>query len=154
MFYITKEELKTHLKSYNVDAITDNDDDIVEKAITAAIQEAQSYLGRYQVEKLLPVVLPNEWQEWQPPEGFVRDENLMNKVKDIACWQLCKLGNVNIHLDLFRTAYEDAREWLQMVRKGDPTPYGWPRIENDPNTEYIEGASIQWKSNKKRNNHF
>lgn len=152
MAYLTKTDLATHIYGENINTITRSDDTIVDRAIAAGIAEAKSYLGRYHLNHLF-------WDGALPaPAGVtgqpVEDENLKNKVKDIAAWHLVKLANPNINLELFRTAYEDAIDWLKLVQSGKSSPYGWPYFVDDPDTPYVEGGPIQWTSNPKRSNHF
>lgn len=152
---ITKQSLQTHLYGENIEAITRGNDAIVNIAIATGVAEAQSYLARYNIPTLLPTAPLDGWpDDWTPPTGFVRDENLLNKTKDLICWHLIKLANPNINLELFRTAYEDAIEWFKQIMKGQAQPYGWPLRVDDPDTTYVEGGQIQWASNLKRNNYF
>ena len=157
MAYLTKEDLATHIYGENIDTITRGDGSIVAKAISAGLAEAQSYLGRYIIGYLfwdgvtVPDPAPSWWGLGITP---ITDENLKNKVKDLAAWHLVKLANPNINLELFRTAYEDAIDWLKLVQSGKSTPFGWPYRVDDPETPYVEGGTIQWTSNPKRNNHF
>lgn len=149
---ITKESLTSHLYGENIEAITRGNNLTVNEAIAAGMAEAQSYLARYNISLLLPLMPEGGWGTWVKPQGFVSDANLVNKTKDLICWHLVKLANPNINLELFRTGYEDAIAWFEKVQSGKATPYGWPIRADDPNTEYQEGGSIQWTSNKKRDN--
>ncbi len=138
--YLVKDDLLTHIYSESIEEITREDDTIVERAISAAIAEAKSYLSRYDLALLFA--------------DDADDENLRNKVKDLACWHLIKLSNPNIDVAMFRTAYEDARRWLEGVMKGQVDPAGWPRKANDPETGFPEGGAVGHSSNTKRVNHF
>lgn len=142
MAYLVKADLETHIYGENINEITRNDDTKVEKAINAAIAEAKSYLSKYDLSKLFA----------DPPDPD--DENLKNKVKDLACWHLVKLSNPNINLELFRTGYEDAVAWLTKIMKGQADPQGWPYRVDDANTPYNESGTISWNSNPKRTNNF
>ena len=141
---ITKDDLASHIYLNKINAITRNNDELVNNSILAGINEAKSYLSRYQLDKIFNPDNPN----------FFNDENLKNKVKELVCWQLVKLSNPEVDLTLFRTNYEDAIEWLKLVRKGDPTPFGWLLVVDDPDTDYNEAGTLQWHSNRKRNNQY
>lgn len=120
--------------------------DLVTKAINAAVAEVKSYLTKYDLFKLFG-------DDITP--AVVDDEHLRNIVKDVACWYLVRLANPNIDLALFRTIYEDAIKWLQLVQKGQADPAGWPYPEDDPNTEEDESAgTVRWSSNQKRGQHY
>jgi phage gp36-like protein len=116
------------------------DVDIVSKAINAAISETKSYLSRYDRTKLF--------------DGTVTDENLKDKVKDIACWHLIKLANPNIDVAMFRTAYEDAIAWLKDIQRGVADPEGWLYPTDDSATDFDENTAVKLYSNTKRTNHY
>ena len=131
---ITIADLQTHIYSENLDAISRGDDTLITRAIAAGIDEAKSYLSvKYDVAAI-----------FADTPGGTTDQNLLNKTKDLA--------NPNINLELFRTAYEDAIDWFTKILKGQMNPVGWPLREDDPDTDYEEGGSLQWSSNTKRNN--
>ena len=142
MAYLTQAELKTHMREEIVDKITRNDDTIVETAIAAGIAEAKSYLGKYNTTALLG------------DTPTVTDVNLKMKVKDLACWHLVKLCNPNISVAMFRTAYEDAIEWLINIMKGQSDPEGWTYKTDDADTDRTEGQGFSYNSNTKRTNHW
>ena len=116
--------------------------DIVSKAIDAAIAEAKSYLGKYDLDALLGTA------------PTVTDENLKMKVQDLACWHLVKLANPNVSVAMFRTAYEDAIAWLEKIMKGQMDPAGWTYKTDDEDTDRTEGQGFFNTSNTKRNNHW
>ena len=144
-YLINAEDLSTHLYPEIVDTITRSEGDIVERAISSAIAEAKSYLSRFDLPKLFGS--PED-----DPE--IEDEHLKNIVKDIACWQIIKLANPNINLELFRTSYEDAIKFLDKVMKGQADPEGWVYKSDNPDTPENENTTVQWSSNKKRIQHF
>jgi phage gp36-like protein len=143
MPYLTEADLKTHLYDETVDEIHRTDGSIVTTAISAAIAEAKSYLGRYDTAQLFHDTTP-----------VPVDENLKNKVKDIVCWHLVKLANPNVNFEVYRTAYQDAIRWLEMIMKQQLDPEGWILKTDDPNTEWPEDSAIHFTANTKRNNHF
>jgi phage gp36-like protein len=153
--YLNKQDLFTHIYGENINVITRNtsmNDGIVNEAIKRAVSLVQSYMGRYNIPLLLPTPGTPDWETL--PDGFIDDPALKGIVKDIACWYLIKLANPNVHIELFRAAYEDAIVWLKDLQKGVVAPPGWAYRIDDPNTDYVEGGKIQWNSNNKRNNHF
>lgn len=118
--------------------------DIVGKAIQSAIDEAKGYMGRYDLVKLFGTA---------DTEPVHEDENLKNKVKDLGVWNLLKLCNPNISLELFRTVYEDAIKWFDKVINGK-LDAGWPIAVDDPATTINEAiGDVTWHSNPKRQNH-
>lgn len=142
MAYLQKADLATHLYGENIDEITRNDDSIVTTAINAAVSEAKSYLNKYNLDNLFG----------DPPTPL--DENLKNKVKDVACWHLISLANPNINYEVFRDRYEKALRWFEFIMKGQLDPQGWPYKADDPDSNYNEGGSITWDSQPKRTTTF
>lgn len=163
MAYLSEADLTTHIYSEIITEITRADATLAPKAISAAIAEAGSYLSKYDLTKLFA-------------DSFA-DENLKNKVKDIACWMLVKLSNPNIDLSLFRTAYEDAIKYFDKVIVGKIDPDGWPYkpdpapvyptdpitglpydpstgLPVDPTTRLTGGGTVSSQSNYKRQNHY
>ena len=142
--YLTAADLKTHLYTNILAEITRADATITDAAIDAGIAEAKSYLGRYDLDALFGT---------GTTAPTVADLNLQNKVKDLAVWQLLRLANPNINLELYKAAYDDAVEWLTKVTRGTVAPAGWPYAPV-PTTPAPDGDSITWTSNPKRRNHY
>jgi phage gp36-like protein len=144
-YLVVKEDLNTHLYADIIEEITRGEDEIIQRAISAAIAEVKSYLNRYDLLKL--------FGDADTDPVFVSD-HLKNIVKDVACWHLVKLANPNINLELFRTSYEDAIKFLNLVMRGQADPDGWPYKANDPATDEDESTGVKWSSNPKRIQHF
>ncbi|RXK57559.1 DUF1320 domain-containing protein [Lacibacter luteus] len=145
MPYLLSGDLDTHIYSENKEEIVREDAAIIASCIAAAIAEAKSYLSRFD---LLAIFGTDEI------EPTHRDENLKNKVKDIAVWQLVCLANPNIKMEVARTRYEDAIKWLTMVQSGKSDPKLPMPVDEDDEDGYDESSNIQWDSNPKRNNYY
>jgi hypothetical protein len=143
MAYLVKADLKTHIYSTVLDEIDRGDATIITLQIDAAVAEAKSYCRRFDLVKLFTDTDPN----------FVNDKNLLDKVKDLACWKIIKLANPNVNIELFRQNYEDAIQWFVRVQTGKADP-GWPVPADDTTTDRKEGSEIQFESNTKRSNHY
>lgn len=144
MAYLLIGDMDTHIYSENRDAIVRSDNSIVYAAIDAAVSEAKSYLSRFDLVKLFG----ND-----DTEPSYTDDNLKQKVKDLALWHLVTLGQANIKIELARTKYEDAIRWFEKVSERKINP-GFPMPGDDPDTDSNESESIEWDSNPKRNNHY
>lgn len=119
--FLTKPELKSVIYAYQIDQITEQDDDIIDMAITAATDEAKSYLR------------PNNKKQWidgRPlydvdtiftATGTARNSLLMEMVKSIAVWYVCRLCNVDMIYDNLKDRYDRSIEWLKRVNKGEVT---------------------------------
>ncbi len=144
MAFLTKTDLTPPMYQEVIDEITRTDDTIVNKAIASAVGEMKGYLNRYNLLAIFGSSTINP---------TFTDEYLSTLGKDIACWQLIKLSNPNINLELFRTAYEDAIKYLVRVMKGETDP-PWPLRLDDPTTPLDESGNIYASYNAKRTNHY
>lgn len=136
---ITAAELKSNFYPEILNEITRNDSTIAEGCIRSAEAEAKSYLSKYDLDTLFGGTL-----------GDDITGHLKTTIKDIASWHLVRLANPNIDLKLFRTNYEDAIKWLKAVQSGQTDPKGWPYPADDTGSH----DSIQWSSNRKRDQFF
>lgn len=119
--FLTKDELKSAIYAYQLSEITEMDDGIVEMAITAATDEAKSYLR------------PNRKSEWMDGRakydvdavfnaaGTARNSLLMEMVKSIAVWYVVRLCNVDMIYENLKDRYDRAIDWLKKVNKGEIT---------------------------------
>lgn len=120
---VTPEDFNTHLYAELIDAITRNDEDILNDAIASAEGEASGYLSRFDVDTILSKTLDD------------RDPTLLMYLKDMAVWHFITLANPNTDMELRKTRYDDALRWLKGIQSGKIVPKGWP-----PATE--EGSDI------------
>lgn len=137
MAFLTTSELKTHLYAENVAIINRSDDTITQAAIDAAIAEAKSYLGAYDVDTVFART------------GLSRNALLLLFVKDMAAWHFLVLCNAGSELKLRQDRYERAIGWLKAVQKGDLSA-DLPLAKEDGE----EIGIITYGSNEKRENHF
>jgi hypothetical protein len=126
MPYLTKDDLISHLKAEVIDFITEADDDIVNEAIAAAIEEAKGYLSDYDIDTIFSA------------EGADRNSIVLLYTKDLAVWHFINLGNPNIEIAFRETRYKLAVEWLEKVqsRKTNPAIPLRPTLP--------DGSPFQW----------
>jgi hypothetical protein len=142
--YLVKADLKTHVYAELLNEIDRGDLEIIPAAIAEAVGFVKSYLGRF-----------NRTRLFNPDaDGFIDDKTLLAAVKDVAVWKSIRLANPNLTVAVARTNYEDAVGWLKDIQKGLVDPEGWPYKDDDANTDGNENSSVQYTSNKKRNNHL
>ena len=136
--FLTKEELKSAIYNYQIEQITELDDDIIFMAITAATDEAKSYLR------------PNKKKEWMDGRanydvdavfnatGSDRNSLLMEMVKSMSVWYILRLCNVDMLYENLKDRYDRAIDWLKKVNKGDIT-LDLPMLpDNDTNTNTLQ----------------
>ena len=141
---ITPADLATNIYPEIITEITRTDTTLANRAIDVGIQEAKTYLARFDLIQLFGT-------DTTPPT--VTDEYLKSLVKDLACWHLLRLSNAGIDYAVYRTAYQDAISTLKSIMVGQAQPSGWPYA--DTAAESVpSGDAITWSSNPKRNNYY
>lgn len=135
MGFLTVQELNTHIYSELVNAITQNDPDIVQAAIDATHGQVRNYLSRFDTEALF--------------NAIPKDAMLLMYCKDIATWHFLVLSNAGVDITLRKERYDDALADLKDIRSGKMTPDGWPLKSEDQKPGYFN-----WGSNERRSNHY
>lgn len=119
--FIAIEELKSAIYHYQIEEITEADDDIVYMAISAATDESKSYLRPNNKSK---------WKDGRPlydvatifnATGTERHALLLEITKNIAVWYVIRLCNVDVMFDNVKDRYDRAISWLEKVNTGDIT---------------------------------
>jgi phage gp36-like protein len=140
--FLTAGELKSHIYEEIANEITRNDDSIIDDAINIAVDEMKGYLTKYNVAACIDTVLPAN-----------RHAKLLAICKDLACWYLITLCNVNIDYDKRMDIYDRAIEWLKGVQQGKIVP-ALPLAIVPNSSPATPVTPIKWQSNPKRNNHI
>jgi len=117
---------------------------IIDKAINAGIDEAKSYLNRYDLEAMFS----ND-----DTKRTFQNDYLDTLVKDLVMFHLTKLANANANLEDLQFNYKQAVKTLEQVMKGITDP-PWPLKANNPNTSIDEGGNVEFHTNTKRRNSF
>jgi len=133
--FLSNEEMKTHLYSENVDAISGGDETIMTAAIDSALQEAKGYLEAYDKDAIFSA------------EGANRNSLLLTFIKDIAAWHFLVLGNAGTEFKLRQDRYDRALIWFKSLRKGDVSA---DLPVQDPDTSGL----IIFGSNPQKGQHF
>ena len=129
-----------------IEIITRENPDTVHMHILAAEDVAKSYLFKYDLKALFG-------SESSSPSV---DSPLVKKIViALASYDIVKLANPNIDIELFRQAYDSAIALLEAIRDGRNNLFGVPLASDDPDTPSDEGYSaVSWSSNPKRTNFF
>ncbi len=128
------DELRSVMYSYQLQTIIENDNTIAVMAINSAVSEMKSYLNPSN---------QKQWQDGRPlydvnkifgVTGDDRDPLILELCKDIACYRICRLANVDIIHEHVKERYDRVIDWLEKVAglKGAPTlAPDLPLIETD-----------------------
>jgi phage gp36-like protein len=119
--FITTTELKTVAYKYQIDEITENDDDIAAQAIAAAIEEAQGYMRANNKREYKDGRLLYDVDAIFSATGTNRHALLLEMTKSIALWYLVRLANVDMLYEQVKERYDRAITWFNKVNKGDVT---------------------------------
>jgi hypothetical protein len=144
---LTPGDLSTHIYTEVLDEITHNDGGILAtKSLNLAFAETMAYLSRFDLIALFGDATLDV-------SATITDEFLNNLIKDIAVWQIIKLGNPNINYEHARWCYEDTIEMLTRIQSGKMVPQSWP-LYNTAVLTIPPGDAIQSSSNPKLCQHF
>jgi len=128
--FLEKEDLGNVIYEYQLDQITDGNDDIVAQGIGAAIEEAKSYLtpninskywfdGRllYDVEAIFGV------------EGLDRNSLILQHTATLAKWHIAQLCNADFIYEKAKDRYDRAIDWFTKIAKGTINLTSLPQLE-------------------------
>lgn len=137
MAYLTESDLLRVLYQEQIDEIKRDDTTLVPKALQSAENEARSYLSRFD----LPVLFSDA----------VVDDNLKDKVVDVAVWNLVKKGAPGIDTEIIKMSRDDAIKFFEKSQSGKADPEGWPL-----KPVALDGThpadNILWTSERRRRN--
>lgn len=130
--FLEIEDLGTTIYDYQVEQITEGNEQITLEALLTAEEEVRSYLslnnkrekydGRliYDVDKILAAT------------GTARNPMIKKTMVTIAKWYIVELCNADIVYETAKERYDRAITWLNKLSKGDLTLSTLPVIENNP----------------------
>ena len=121
MAFITTDDFKTHLRDYVIDAISDNDETILQTAIDSAMNTAAGYISRFDV----AAIYATEGDDRKPYS------DLIGYIKDIAKWRFINLANVLNEWEVSETNYKNAITELGKIQAGKVEPMDWPYPESE-----------------------
>lgn len=140
--FISKEDFDATVHRDILEAITRQDDAVVEICTERAIAEMRCYLsGRYDCDAVFSAT------------GKERNQLVLMMLTDMAVYHLFCLHNPQKLSQMRKDRYERAVEWLKAVRRGDISVDGLPPAQKSPE-EAVASCPYQMRSNPKRRNHF
>ena len=150
--FLQEKDLENSIYNYQVEQITEGNEQIVLEALMTAEEEVRSYIslnnkrvkydGRliYDVDKILSAT------------GNSRNPMIKNTMISIAKWHIVDLCNADIIYEQAKERYDRAITWLNKLSKGEITLNTLPVIENNPTeTDDDSTAPFAYGSREKFN---
>ena len=129
--FLEEKDLDSTIYEYQLEAITEGNEQIILEALMTAEEEVRSYLslnnkrqkydGRliYDVDKILSA------------KGTDRNPMIKNTMISIAKWHIVDLCNADVIYEHAKERYDRAVTWLNKLSKGEITLNTLPVIENN-----------------------
>lgn len=133
--FLEKEDLGNVIYDYQMDEITEGDDTIVLQAISAAIEEAKSYLT--------PNTNDNKWLDGRMlydveaifnATGLDRNSLILQHCCTLAKWHLAQLCNADFIYEKAKERYDRAIDWFTKIAKGTINLTTLPQLVRDEQT--------------------
>jgi phage gp36-like protein len=133
--FIEKIDLGTVLYEYQLDQITEGNDDLVAQACSAAIEEAKSYLTpNIDDKKWLDGRLLYDVQTIFAATGNDRHSLVVQHCCTIAKWYVAELCNADFIYEKARERYDRAIKWFDNVARGTINVSSLPQLVRDETT--------------------
>jgi phage gp36-like protein len=120
--FLEKDDLGSAIYGYQVDLITEGNDDLVFQAIGAAIQEVGGYLSGASLYDV-PAIFATA--------GTARNPLILTHTITVAKWYLVELCNADVIYEHAKERYDRAVSWLIKLSKGTVTLGELPVIPID-----------------------
>lgn len=138
--FLTQADLPSVIYGYQIDQITEGNDDIIDMAMAAAEEEIRSYLDPNNQKEWLDGRLRYDVEAILSASGTDRNPLILKHCVTIAKWWIVELCNADIIYEQTKERYDRATNWLKQLAKGEVNLSTLPTI--DPATE-TEEDSIQ-----------
>ena len=113
--FLTIEEMKDVLYSYQADEIAESDGQIIENGILAGVSEVKMYFTASN---------QKQWDDGRPKydvgkifgaTGDDRDPFVLRMCKTVAAWNICELANVDVIYEQVKARYENVIKTLEKI---------------------------------------
>ena len=133
--FLLKEDLPSSMYGFQMEQITEGNDDIIDMAMAAAEEEVRSYLSG------------NNMREWQDgrlqydvdailsAQGEARNPLILKQAITIAKWWIVELCNADVIYEQVKERYDRSIKWLSQLAKGEVNLSSLPQINNEDNTK-------------------
>lgn len=140
--FLEVSDLKNSIYNYQIDVITEGDNNITLQAIAAAEQEVRSYLAANNKREWADGRLKYDLEAIFTATGTDRNALLLAHTATIAKWYIVELCNADIIYQIAKDRYDRATGWLKGLAKGTFNLDTLPVIEPNPDDE--NGDTSPW----------
>lgn len=138
--FLEIEDLKNSIYHYQIDQITEGDNNITLQAIAAAIEEVRSYLAANNKREWADGRLRYDVEAIFNATGADRNALIVSHTATIAKYYIVELCNADIIYEVAKERYDRAVDWFKRIAKGEvnldtlPLLPETPAGEDDDNT--------------------
>lgn len=135
--FIEKTDLGSVIYDYQLDQITDGDDNIVLQGIAAAIEEARSYLEPNPNAKVwLDGRLLYDVNAIFSASSTDRNSLILQHCCTLAKWHIAQLCNAEVIYEVAKDRYDRAIDWFSKIAKGTINLSSLPQlVRTEDNTD-------------------
>ena len=148
--FLTAEDLPTTMYGYQMEQITDGNDDIIDMALAAAEEEIRSYLTGNNQKEWLDGRLQYDVEAILSQEGSERNALILKHGLTVAKWWIVELCNADIIYEQVKERYDRATKWLKMLSTGEVSLSTLPTIDLENTTR----EPFAYGSRKKFNHEY
>jgi len=145
--FLTKEDMPSTIYGYQLEQITEGDDDIIDIAMAAAEEEVRSYLSGNNKKQWQDGRLQYDVDAILSETGAARNALILKHATTIAKWWVVELCNADVIYEQTKERYDRAVDWLNKLAKGEVNLSSLPQID----TELSAKEPFSFGSRKKFN---
>lgn len=155
MAFLTKEELKTAIRTEKLNRIADEDDLIIDKYINAAVTEVKSRLTPNNKKAWMDGRLRYDVEAIFNASGEQRHELLLDITKVVALWRLIIRNNAGIDYAVMESRYQFSIDYLKDLATGEANDGTLPLLEEpvDEDGNPISNAKPFRMGSRRKFNH-
>lgn len=147
--FLNTEDLGSTIYDYQIDDITEGNEDIVHQAMQAAEEEIRSYLSANNKKEWLDGRLRYDVNSILNAMGTQRNSLLVRHGATIAKWYIIELSNTDIVFETAKSRYDRAIAWLEKLATGKLNLSTLPTMEDpeetdDNDTSFIWGSRVKF----------
>lgn len=121
--FIEAEEMKVVLYDYQLNEIAENDDDIIDEGIAAAITEVRAYFDAANARRESAGLTAQQYAAWKMYDvdaifattGDSRNKFVVRLCQRIAAYNICELANVDVMYTKVKDRYDGTIKTLEKI---------------------------------------